>query len=72
MEHISKIDKMKYIISESGIFENGEFKRDDITLIWDMTNETRLIGFYYGGYDFDTTESYIKEYITSLDYDKGA
>lgn len=61
MKHYSKIDGQNYYISESYALENGEFKRDDITLIWDMTKETTLIGFYYGGYDFGTTESYIKK-----------
>lgn len=66
MKHVSKIDGKEYEISESVSFENGKLERDDITLIWKMKpyeEKTQIVGFYYGGYDFDITESYIKDFI---------
>lgn len=66
MKHISKIDGKEYEISESVSLENGKVERDDITLIWQMKpfdEPTRLIGWYYGGYDFDITESYIQDFV---------
>lgn len=58
MKHLSKVDNTIYDISESCTFENGELKRDDITLIW-LHNGS--VQWYWGGYDFDTVEYYIRK-----------
>lgn len=60
MKHISKINNRTYDITESVVFENGEIKRDDKTIIW--YGDT-IVGWHYGGYDFNTAESYIKDYL---------
>lgn len=74
MEHISKFDSCVYEISYSMGYEDEELREDDITLIWrdapcdiDAAWEEdipprELVGWYFGEYDFDITEEYIKDY----------
>ena len=65
MKHYSKINKKIYNISQSVDYSNHILK-DDITIIWQFEpfdEPTKLVGWYYGGYDFDATETYIKEEI---------
>lgn len=66
MIHTSKINNKHYNISFSMQMENCELKYDDITLIWDFcnaSNVTKLVGWYFGSYDFETTECYIRRYL---------
>lgn len=67
MRHISKIDGREYYISENGTFANGQWYSDDLTLIWTETQDEdqflRFVNFYYGEYDYETTEDYIKSYL---------
>lgn len=72
MKHISKfdVDGYEYVISYS--------MADDITLIWrdildiDFAYKNdipprELIGWYFGEYDFDITEEYIKDYYKNME-----
>lgn len=72
MKHISKIDGATYNISFSVEYETD--KHDDITLIWkspacsfeeaEQHNIplTVLVGWYYGGYDYNIVEQCIADY----------
>lgn len=65
MTHFSKITNKIYDISFSASIEDSKLKFDDITLIWDAADPTiphMLVGWYYGDYDFDTTEDYIRRH----------
>ena len=74
MKHISKFDNCIYEIAYSASDEDGTPKYDDITLIWkdapcgvdiawkEDIPPRELVGWYWGEYDFDLTEGYIKEY----------
>jgi hypothetical protein len=71
MKHISKIDKKTYYISESISYD--DHKHDDITLIWDFEpfdKPALLVGWFYGEYDYEQTEEYIRKFISSLSHDK--
>lgn len=74
MKHISKFDGYEYEISCSMANEDGQLKHDDITLIWrdapcgvgnaflQDIPPRELVGWYWGEYDFETVEEYIKKY----------
>ena len=64
MTHYSKLNGKLYFISKSVDYLNG--KDDDITLIWffePYDEPSHLVGWYYGGYDYNLTEYYIKREI---------
>ena len=74
MKHFSKLDNYEYEIAHSASDFEGCPKYDDITLIWRdapcgidvcFTKDIpprELIGWYWGAYDFELTEGYIKDY----------
>lgn len=74
MKHVSKFDGYEYEISYSVADEDGCPKYDDIILIWrdapcgvgnaylENISPRELVGWYWGEYDFETAEEYIKEY----------
>ncbi len=74
MKHISKFDRYEYEIAYSIVDEDGCPKYEDITLIWrdapcgvgqsflQDIPPRELVGWYWGEYDFETVEEYIKDY----------
>lgn len=63
MIHNSKVDCRAYDISISKPFEEIN-KSDDIICIWDNNDGlVTLVGWYFGDYDYETTESYIYKYM---------
>lgn len=78
MKHISKFDGQVYEISKSVSMENGQQYEDDITLIWydepydddkcyeEYDDARVLVGWYWGGYDYDMTEIDIEYYWTEV------
>ena len=74
MKHVSKIDDQVYEISKSVSVFDGRAYEDDITIIWhdkpynddvyyDEDSDARvLIGWYWGDYDAELTDSHIKAY----------
>ena len=73
MKHTSKINGKTYEIGFAMSTENGKTYNDDITLIWYDSPESIekcfsenipprvFVGWYFGEYDFDTTEYYVRE-----------
>lgn len=74
MKHISKFDGYDYEIGYAMSNENGKEYSDDITLIWrdapcgvgnaylENISPRELVGWYYGEYDSEIVEGYIKDY----------
>jgi hypothetical protein len=74
MKHISKFDGQEYEISKSVSIEDGRQYDDWITLIWydpyydddksyEEDEEARiLIGWYWGDYNEEFVEKYIRNY----------
>ncbi len=63
MTHISKTDGKTYEIGL--IVENDILKSYDIIAIMDFSDldDIKIVGFYYGDYDYNIAEAYIKKYI---------
>ena len=66
MIHISRIDGISYEIAKAICPKTGE--NYDITIIIkfpsDQENDesnVNIVGFYFGDYDFEITEDYIKQ-----------
>ena len=60
MLHISKTNNIRYQISKCVCPDTG--KNHDITIIFDFVSSEYviLVGWYFGEYDFEVTEDYIK------------
>lgn len=63
MLHVSEINGKTYEIGL--IVDNGSLKSYDIITIMDFSDldDIRIVGFYYGDYDYNVTEEYIKKYV---------
>lgn len=61
MEHVSKNGKT-YEIGE--LMEVGGETTYEINVImdWQESEPIKIVGFYFGDYDYDITENYIQEY----------
>ncbi|MEY8352562.1 hypothetical protein AALB39_04305 [Lachnospiraceae bacterium 54-53] len=63
MLHVSEINGKTYEIGL--IVDNASLKSYDIITIMDFSDldDIKIVGFYYGDYDYNITEEYIRKFL---------